>query len=319
MAGGPLMARRTALTVSAAGVSSLLLPSASAAASEFSFTPAAFTYGTEDRPVAAWLPFDAADPATYGSSFLPGVAALTLATEDLVARLTQAGTTISADPSPSDLVDPEVRGTSGTAAPAPTGDDPDDLIESTAGDSTWHMRNSRSRSDTLILADPPHLRFSITVNDGMLSLSTLVLHAVRNVAPSEAPLNLAAYVSAPGVQGGALLLRRTMSLVTGDAHHLVINLGLQDLTFTTGTITVRLYPFGMSTAREVRFERFDPDDEPTPLTDLDAVRTGGTSEGRDVNVNAKLVNRGNWMAAFIGTYAGAPEQEDPGGSEDGPL
>jgi hypothetical protein len=322
MGGGALIARRTALTVSAAGVSSLLLPSAAAAASELSFTPTAFTYGTKDQPVAGWLPFDAADPDAYGTNYLPGVAARTIAT-DLVAHLTLAGTTISATSLTTDLKDPEVRGASGQAAPEPSQDDQNEPVESTAGHSTWHMRNSRSRSDTIALADPPHLRFSITVDAGTLSLSTLVLHAVRNVTPAETaedpppPLNLAAYVSAPGVAGGALLLRRTMSLVTDDAHHVVINLGLQDVTFATGaTITVRLYPFEMSTAREVRFERFNPEAEPIPLTDLDVVRTGGTSEGLDVNVNAKLIDRGNWMAAFIGTYDPPPESQGSDGPEE---
>jgi hypothetical protein len=325
MAGGALIARRTALTVSAAGVSSLLLPSSSAAASELSFTPTAFTYGTDDEPVAGWLPFDAADPNAYGSSFLPGVASRTIAT-DLVAHLTLAGTTISATSLTTGLKDPEVRGTSGEDAPEPTGANPDTQVESTEGHSTWHMRNSRSRSDTIALADPPHLRFSITVDNegtGTLSLSTLVLHAVRNVTPAGTaedpppPLNLAAYVSAPGVADGALLLRRTMSLVTDGARHVVINLGLQDVTFVAGaTITVRLYPFEMSTAREVRFERFNPEAEPTPLTDLDVVRTGGTSEGLDVNVNAKLINRGNWMAAFIGTYGSPDESQGSDGPEE---
>jgi hypothetical protein len=303
------VARRTALTVSAAGISTLLLPAGAAAASELTFTPAAFAYDVStDRPVAAWLPFDAADPDSYTANNGQGVAALTIARDGLAAHLTQAGTTTSASSSTTGLGDPEVRGTSGAAASEPTvdPDPPNELIQSTDGHSTWHMRNSRSRADTLGLAGPPHLSFSITVNSGTLRLATLVLHAVRNVEPSPGvtppTLNLAAYVTAPGVADGAPMLRRTASLISDGARHIVINLGLQDRTFTGGTITVRLYPVATPDPCEVRFERFDPDSEPQPLTDADTVRTGGVSGAPDVDVNSGLMDRRNWMAAFIGSY-----------------
>lgn len=303
------VARRTALTVSAAGISTLLLPAGTAAASDLTFTPAAFAYDvSNDRPVAAWLPFDAAASASYTANGGKGVAALTISSDGLAAHLTQAGTTTSADSSTTGLGDPEVRGTSGAAASEPTvdPDPPNELIQSTDGHSTWHMRNSRSRADTLGLANPPHLSFSITVNSGTLRLATLVLHAVRNVAASEEvappPLNLAAYVTAPGVADGAPLLRRTASVVADGARHIVINLGLQDVAFTGGTITVRLYPVSTPEPCQVRFERFVPGSEPQQLTDADTVRTGGVSGAPDVDVNSGLMNRRNWMAAFIGSY-----------------
>jgi hypothetical protein len=296
--------RRAALTGAALGIGSLALPSATAAASSpssapTSFSPSAFTY-TNEVPIAAWIPFDSADPASYSAEDGAGVIARRIDRDRLQAFLTQAGTPTSTTAALGDaaLGDPEVRGS----------------LQGTGGtSSSWRMRNS---SSSLALEVTPHLRFSLSVDGGTLTLATLVLHAVSNLAigaggGSGSAVNLAAYVTAPSVTGDGTqvtTLRRTAALPAGEpgdtGRHLVINLGLAGRSFSTGTITVRLYPYALAEAREVRFGRFTTDPEPLPLTAADAV------DGEVVN--RVLESETDWMAAFVGTYQGPPELEPPG-------
>ena len=276
----PHVGRREALTASGLGITSLMLPAASAAASSLAFVPSGYTYSAGDRTVAAWLPFDSGVAATYTANSDKGQAAFQITNDGLSAFVTQAGTTTSTgDASPDD---PEISGATVESDPYSA--------------SAWMMRNS---SSTLNLATAPHLRFSVTVNSGSLTLATLVLHSVRNMGGGAGgPVNLAAYVTAPGDSGATL--RRTATLSVADSfRHIVINLGLSDRTFTSGTVTVQLFPYAMSEAREVRFARYDSDPAPQPLrTPQDSFddRVLGTLQESSGSGTT------NWMAAFIGTH-----------------
>lgn len=262
--------RRGVLTASALGITTLALPGATAAASTLSFEPAAASYDAADALVAAWLPFDT-DADVYGG---PGVAADGILT-GLTAHLTQAGTTVSrGNLNP---VDPEIT-----------------AVDSSSY-SEWAMRNS---SQSLDLAASPHLQFSVGVTSGTLQLATLVLHSVRNMAGGDNTelANLAAYVSTDGFVTSTL--RRTASIGVGVSfRHIVINLGLSSQTLTSGqTATVRVYPYAMPNARNVRFAPYNSDPAPGPLVgSLDALDP--------TRVNAQIGATGpNWIAGFVGRY-----------------
>jgi len=292
--------RRAVLLGGGVGIASMVLPSAAAAASTLSFGPQNFTYALTDRTVAAWLPFDSGDAAEYGANGGAGVMAKRITTQGITATLTMAGTLTSLDQARSSLVDPEVSGlTTGT----------------TPTFSEWAMLAGATSLD---LANAPHLRFTLTVVEGGLTLTTLLLHSVRNEPAGDAStgdVNLAAYVSAPGTGGGAAVLRRTARLRVADGYrHIVITLGLDGRTFTAGdTITVRLYPYATAEARVVRFARFDSDPAPVPLTagdTIDEERATGNLEGSGTEENGD--GPAPWMAAFIGTYTEPPESPAPG-------
>jgi hypothetical protein len=310
---GLTIGRREALTASTLGIGSLLLPAAGAAASPGTlvFEPSAFTYTTETT-IAAWLPFDSADEDAYERQsqtveagdgggepevefeFGPGVVARRVDGDGLTAYLTIGGTR-------GEDGDPEVTGKPGGSATSPI-----EPIDLTPSYSEWRMHNSASVNT---LETTPHLDFTINVMSGQgdvsgtLTLATLVLHSVSNMssAPNNA-VNLAAYVTAPGESGAVTVLRRTASIPGGVTNrHIVINLGLSGRSFTGGdAVKVRIYPYATDPARdEVRFRRFNSDPAPQPLTgadQLDAAR-----------VNAILDESQNWMAAFVGTYVGPPE------------
>jgi hypothetical protein len=264
--------RRELLAVSALGIGSFALPSASAAASSISFVPDAASYDG-DELVAAWLPFDSSADV-YGGS---GVGANGRIASQVTAHLTQAGTTVSR--SNFNPVDPEISG----IGPL----------------SEWTMRNS---SSTLDLASSPHLQFTIGVTSGSLTLATLVLHSVRHmgVGGDTALANLAAYVSTDGFVSSDL--RRTANLTVASSHrHIVINLGLSGRTFTAGqTVTVRIFPFAMPNARDVRFGPYNSSPAPEPLD--------ASVDGLDPTVvNAPIFAQGpNWMAGFVGQFEPPP-------------
>jgi hypothetical protein len=273
----PAIARRGVLIGGGLGVAAMVLPSAAAAASGLSFVPTAASYGENDELVAAWLPFDSGADVYSGS----GVAASARVASDVTAHLTQAGTTTSR--SNFNPVDPEISAltTGGTF-------------------SEWKMRNS---SSTLDLASSPHLQFSIGVSEGSLTLATLVLHSVRHMGVGgEGALlaNLAAYVSTDGFVSSAL--RRTANVAVGSSfRHIVINLGLSGQTFSAGqTVTVRIFPFAMPDARDVRFGPYDSDPAPAPLdSSVDGLNP--------TVVNAQVDSTGpNWIAGFVGQFEPDP-------------
>jgi hypothetical protein len=280
------LARRDVLAGTGFGIASLVLPAATAAASEQFFGPQAFAYAATDRTVAAWLPFDSEASATYAGS---GVLAKRFSTGGLSAFMTQAGSTTSLGTARASLTDPGISG-----------------LSMDATFSEWAMRNSATTPD---LVNAPHLRFTISVVSGTLTLSTLVLHSVRNELAadvSDSDVSLVAYVTATGVADGAAVLRRTATLRVADGYrHIVIDLGLTGTTFVAGgTVVVRLYPYATSVARVVRFARFDSSPAPVALTAADTIdesrsngnlERSGTGEGGD-GATAP------WMAAFVGTY-----------------
>lgn len=258
---------RVAATAAALGVTVLVLPQAAAAQSVggANVTPAAFTFDEElDRPVAGWLPFDAGEAeTTHADATISG----------LSAALSLGGTKTSLG-SGFALDDPEVRG----------------LTSATVTD--YRMRNSSSTIDP---DGSPHLEFSITVDEGTLSLSTLVLHSVRHMGTGgeSALANLAAFVSTDGT---SWTLRRTASIpVEGSHRHVVVNLGLSSPLGKNTTARVRVFPFSMPNARDVRFGPRNSSPAPTPLTSADTINDSVT--------NVAIGETGpNWIAAFIGRY-----------------
>ena len=263
------LARRDVLTATSLGITTVALPSATAAASGLSFVPSAASYSENDVVVAGWLPFASDDEASYSGD---GVAATTVA--GLTAHLKLGGTTISyGNLNP---VDPEI-----------TGED------DTTSQSSWVMRNS---SSTLDLANSPHLEFSVSVTSGTLSLATFVLHSIRNQdTPSGSALNLAAYVSTDGF--ATSVLRRTARVEVADSNsHIVVNLGLSAQTFTSGSVAVRVFPFATPTARDVRLNRYNSDPAPQPLD-------GSVDTLVPSVVNTAIGGTQDWIAAFVGTLA----------------
>ena len=273
--------RRTALSASALGITSLVLPAATAAASSLLFEPSALTYGASDTAIAGWQPFDSDDPVEYSANGGAGVLAERIDRDHLTAYLTVAGAN---DPAG----DPQVTG----------------LDSTPLSFSDWDMQNG---SSGVTLETSPHLRFTISVaaGGGTLTLATLVLHSVRNMAGgSNSPVNLAAYVTAPAEGGGdpVTTLRRTASILSSSVYptsqstrHVVINLGLAGRSFAAGdTVTVRVYPYATAEVRQVRLNRYSSDPAPTAHTAQDA---------KDPDrVNATLETANDWMAAFVGTY-----------------
>lgn len=261
----PRLARRGLLQLSGLGVTSTLLPSASAAASIVETQPAAFAYGGSDTTVAVWEPYDSAAAASLdASSKAAGIATATL-------RL--GGTTNSlGNLNP---VDPEISGQ-------------DDVT----GAAVLSLRNS---SSTLDLADSPYLEFELDIASGTLTLATLVLYSIRSM---DSPgVRLAAYVSTDG--WATATLRRTLAVssdLSPSQRHVVVNLGLSEQTFgADDTVAVRLYPYATSAASELRLARFDSDPDPVAHTDVDTIQPSvvGTLAGS------------NRMAAFIGTFTAA--------------
>jgi hypothetical protein len=292
--------RRVVLLGGGAGIASLVLPAASAAASTSSFGPQPFTYATSDRTVAAWLPFDSGDASQYAANDGAGVEAKRIATGGLAAFLTQAGTPTSVGEDRTSVDDPELSGM--------------DTGEATPTFGEWAMRNSAT---TLDLASAPRLRFTLTVIDGTLTLTTLVLHSVQNMDAGSsftADANLAAYVR---VNGGAAVLRRTVALKASDAfRHIVVNLGLAQVFEAGDSVVVSIYPYAMAEAREVRFAGYFSDPAPVPHTSGDTIdedRVTGNLQSSGIEANGD--GPASWMAAFIGTYTEPPEPGGTGGSE----
>lgn len=263
--GRPTMARRSLLVGAGLGVTAMSLPSSVAAASGPSFEPAAFDYGAGDELVAAWLPFNAGT-ADYSGSGVAADAALS----DLTGNLTQGGTTASQ--LNLNVGDPEISGQNIAVA-------------------DWNVRNSSGSIDT---STSPHLEFSISVGAGALSLGTLVLHAIRNMDGTGASINLAAYVSTDGFATSTL--RRTATLAAGSSfRHVVINLGLAGQTFTTGTVSVRLFPFLTTPSRPLRLNAFNSSPTPVALTSADTIDAA--------RVNTQIGATGpNWIAGFVGSH-----------------
>jgi hypothetical protein len=303
----PVVQRRDLLVGGGLGLASMVLPSASVAASTLSFGPQPFTYGSEDRTVAAWLPFDSGDASQYAANAGAGVQAKRVTTAGLTAFMTQAGSATSVGKDRTSVADPELSGMVTSEATPTFGE--------------WAMRASGT---TLDLVNAPHLRFTITVTkeneedpSGSLTLTTLVLHSVQNMDAGSsftADANLAAYV---GVNGGAAVLRRTVALKASDAfRHIVINLGLSQVFEAGDTVVVSIYPYAMAEAREVHFAGYFSDPAPVPHTagdtiDEDRVTGNLQSSGTEENGDGPA----SWMAAFIGTYTEPPEPESTGDSE----
>lgn len=268
----PRLARRGLLQLSGLGVTSTLLPSASAAASIPETQPQAFSYGGTETPVAVWEPYDSAAASSLAaSSKANGIREATL-------RL--GGTTNSLDNA--NLGDPEISGRDGL------------FNGGVFRSAVFSLRNS---SSTLDLADSPYLEFLLDVESGSLTLATLVLYSIRSL---DSPgVKLAAYVSTDG--WATATLRRTLgvssALAPASQRHVVVNLGLSDRTFGQDeTVAVRLYPYATAAASELRLAGFDSDPDPVAHTAVDTIRQDvvGTLSGS------------NRMAAFVGTWTAPP-------------
>jgi len=166
--------------------------------------------------------------------------------------------------------------------------------------SVWNMR---STTNALDMDTSPHLQWTITNNtsDGRaLTVSTLVLYRVRNLAAdTSGTLNLAFYTSTDAAFNSPVL-RRTAAFSNGITKHLVVPVGpgLGVTLAPEETLTVRAFPYSTPTPRDVRLVQYDSNDgDPLGgLTNFDSVQTAV------VGARTGPGNTGDHVSAFIGKF-----------------
>jgi hypothetical protein len=174
--------------------------------------------------------------------------------------------------------------------------------------SIWNMQ---STTNALDMDTSPHLQWTITNNtsDGRtLTVSTLVLYRVRNLAANTSgTLNLAFYTSTDAGFDSPVL-RRTAAFSNGITKHLVVPVGPgSGVTLAPGdTLTVRAFPYSTPTPRDVRLVQYDSNDgDPLGgLTNFDQASV--QTQTAVVGARTGPGNTGDHVSAFIGRFAPLP-------------
>ena len=274
--------RRRVLAASGLGITTLVLPGASAAASVLSagFAPSTqVAYEAGDAPIVAWSPF-AIDSQTSGTTFTPRPSDYRLAT--LVASADQR-------PNPNAFAGADSNVTGGGIGYSQFGD--------SATTTDWVVRNTSSEFD---VADTPYVEYAMTVADGRTAVvRSLVIHSFR--LGQDDPLGLAFYRSTDGFS--TYQLRRTTD-PSNQYRQIVVDLG--DVTVTAGTtLAVRMYVFGTDNSANSLFVRARDETgiTPTPRTGLEAGDAAPGTDPDPEDPSAAPVNLASAAVSFIGQDA----------------
>ena len=252
--------RRVVLTSAALGLTSLTLPSASAAASVSEVTPTgAFSYSGDDRVLAYWEAVASGEVVTSGETGVSATGAFTGA----------AGTLSAGGPVYASF---NAWNTAGQPDPSLYGDGGTGILSGSDGNTDLQGRVTSSAIDLVTEPSPtPYVAYTFDATASFI-LQTFVLYAARRGSPDA--FNLAFYVQGPS---GSYVLRRTAALTSSPAN-VVVQLGTSGVALTTGqSLTVRVYPYATSSSNSLKLYKPETSSSLSGLTVYDAI---DASQGR---------------------------------------
>lgn len=289
----PTLDRRTVVGVAGAGIASLVLPSATAAASTLgpavqsglpAYGPAivgSSSSRTADTVLAHWDTFVSGSVAWEGSA---GWRDATI--RDVAALPDRVGIVES----PQLRINTGSATYAGTDVPSPTAGTFSDVTGTGSGTGLSPYYTEfvfNTPGTTLSLSESPYLEWRIEAGAGYrLYVQSLVLHRVRRMGSN--PVSLAFYASRDGFTGESVLLR-TATLGTGLT---LLSVSTEQVDLVTSSLQVRMYPYAMTAPETLRFRNYG---YTGGVTALDPTR-----DSTDTTYQGTTTDFPDAMAAFIG-------------------
>ena len=267
--GAPSIRRRSVLGGAALGITTSVLPAATAAAS--GPTPdgsSAPSYATGSGPLLSWEPFDTTGINISGSNADEGWGGSNGGVSGLHRRFggdDRTSTVTAIDGDESALSAWSMSNAGALEALSTSGEEVDDITRGIR----WQLTNDSEQT---------------------VEVASLVLYRVRNAGATSGPLRLAFYSNG---------LRRTVELAHDVTRHIVIPLGAQSVA-AGATLAVTAFPYATATTRELQLIRYDSTtgNEGGALVPLDPV-----ADAIQTDVIGKADTSSNeraYTAAFIG-------------------